>query len=66
MPIKVKIATAADDPKFQGYSSDNIINRLAAQGIHIEQSTKAREHSKDIAKAIVSVYRSDLELIPLS
>jgi phage replication-related protein YjqB (UPF0714/DUF867 family) len=57
LPIKVKIATAYDDPKFQGYSSDNVINRLAVQGIHIEQSAKAREHSKDIAKAIATVYR---------
>jgi phage replication-related protein YjqB (UPF0714/DUF867 family) len=58
LPIKIKIATAADDPKFQGCSPDNIINRLAAQGIHIEQSARAREYSKDIAKAIVTVYRS--------
>ena len=57
LPIKVKIATAYDDPKFQGYSSDNIINRLAEQGIHIEQSPEARAHSKDIAKAIAMVYR---------
>jgi len=58
LPIKVKIATAYDDPKFQGYSSDNIINRLAEQGIHIEQSPEARAHSKDITKAIAIVYRS--------
>ena len=58
LPIKVKIATTTDNPKFQGCSLDNIINRLAAQGIHIEQSARAREYSKDIAKAIVTVYRS--------
>jgi len=58
LPIVVKIATPSDDPKFQGSSSDNIINRLAAQGVHIEQSARARKSSKDIAKAIVTVYRS--------
>ena len=58
LPIKVRIATTTDNPKFQGCSPDNIINRLAAQGIHIEQSARAREYSKDIAKAIVTVYRS--------
>jgi phage replication-related protein YjqB (UPF0714/DUF867 family) len=56
--IKIKIATATDDPKFQGYSSDNIINRLVVQGIHIEQSSEAREHSIDISKAVASVFCS--------
>ena len=55
LPIKIKIAAASDNPKFQGYSSDNIVNRLAVQGIHIEQFREAREHSKDIAKAVASV-----------
>jgi phage replication-related protein YjqB (UPF0714/DUF867 family) len=58
LPINVKIATTTDDPKFQGFSPENIINRLAAQGVHIEQSAQARKFSKDIAKAIVTVYRS--------
>jgi phage replication-related protein YjqB (UPF0714/DUF867 family) len=58
LPINVKIATTTDDPKFQGFSPENIINRLAAQGVHIEQSLQGRKFSKDIAKAIVTVYRS--------
>jgi len=56
LPIEVKIATTTDDPKFQGSSSDNLINRLAAQGIHIEQSAQARQFAEDIANAIVMVY----------
>jgi phage replication-related protein YjqB (UPF0714/DUF867 family) len=60
LPMQVKIATTTDDAKFQGSSPDNIINRLAAQGVHIEQSAQARKFSKDIAKAIVTVYRSRL------
>jgi hypothetical protein len=56
LPIKIKIATTTDDPKFQGFSSDNLINRLAAQGIHIEQSSQARKFGDDIAHAIVAVY----------
>jgi phage replication-related protein YjqB (UPF0714/DUF867 family) len=58
LPIEVKIATTADNPKFQGFSSGNLINRLAAQGIHLEQSAEARKFSEDIARAIVTVYRS--------
>jgi phage replication-related protein YjqB (UPF0714/DUF867 family) len=58
LPIDVKIATTADNPKFQGVSSDNLINRLATQGIHLEQSADARKSSEDIARAIVTVYRS--------
>jgi len=56
LSIKVKIAAPADDPKFQGFSWENLINRLAARGIHIEQSTQARELGEDIANAIVTVY----------
>jgi phage replication-related protein YjqB (UPF0714/DUF867 family) len=59
LPIKIKIAAASDNPKFQGYSADNIVNRLAVQGVHIEQSREAREHSKDIAKAVASVFCSN-------
>lgn len=54
MPIK--IATDDDDPKFQGWRPANLINRLAAQGIHIEQSSRAREYGEKIAKAIATVY----------
>jgi phage replication-related protein YjqB (UPF0714/DUF867 family) len=56
--IKIKIATADDDPKFQGRKPENLINRLAGQGIHIEQSSDARKFSEQIAKAVANVYRS--------
>ena len=41
-------------------SPENLINRLAAQGIHIEQSAEARKFSENIAKAIATVYRSPI------
>ena len=58
LPVRISIATKDDDPKFQGASPENLINRLAAQGIHIEQSAEARKFSENIAKAIATVYRS--------
>jgi phage replication-related protein YjqB (UPF0714/DUF867 family) len=58
LPVRIKIATATDDPKFQGVSRENLINRLAVQGIHIEQSRQARKFSETIAKAIATVYQS--------
>lgn len=60
LPLEIRLATETDDPKFQGRSPDNLINRLAAQGIHIEQSAKARTFDVQIATAIASVYRSPL------
>jgi phage replication-related protein YjqB (UPF0714/DUF867 family) len=60
LPLQIKIATGDDDPKFQGRSADNLINRLAAQGIHIEQSSAAREFREKIAQAIATVYRSPI------
>lgn len=60
LPLKIKIATETDDPKFQGASPENLINRLAAQGIHIEQSSAAREFGEQIAKAIATQYRSPI------
>ncbi|MCA1606337.1 MAG: hypothetical protein LC775_12895 [Acidobacteria bacterium] len=56
--MHIRTATKDDNPKFQGASPENLINRLAAQGIHIEQSAEAREFSVNIAKAIATVYRS--------
>ncbi len=36
LPIKVKISTRQDSPKFQGFSAENITNRLASRGgIHL-------------------------------
>jgi phage replication-related protein YjqB (UPF0714/DUF867 family) len=60
MPLQIRIATEADDPKFQGRSADNLINRLATQGIHIEQSSDARTFSEKIANAIATVYATPL------
>ncbi len=59
LPIKVKISTCYDDPKFQGFSAENIINRLATSGIHLEQSFEAREKFQgEIARAIAEVFAS--------
>jgi phage replication-related protein YjqB (UPF0714/DUF867 family) len=57
LPIKVKISTDDDSPKFQGFSPDNLINRLATHGIHIEQSTHARKKFYgEIARAISKLF----------
>jgi phage replication-related protein YjqB (UPF0714/DUF867 family) len=58
LPLKVKISTLADDPKFQGFSPENVINRLAASGIHLEQSAEARVFHKEIAGAVTNVFAS--------
>ena len=42
LPIKVKISTRYDKPKFQGFSPENIINRLATSGIQLEQSHRSQ------------------------
>jgi len=57
LPLEIRVATAIDDPKFQGRSPENLINRLAVQGIHIEQSAKARTFDLQIATAVAAVYR---------
>jgi phage replication-related protein YjqB (UPF0714/DUF867 family) len=49
LPIKVKISNSDDEPKFQGFSENNIINRLATSGIQLEQSHQAREYCAEIA-----------------
>jgi phage replication-related protein YjqB (UPF0714/DUF867 family) len=56
LPLQIRIATKNDDPKFQGRTADNVINRLASQGIQIEQSSDAREFGEKIATAIATVY----------
>jgi phage replication-related protein YjqB (UPF0714/DUF867 family) len=56
LPLEIRIATESDDPKFQGRSADNLINRLSAQGIHLEQSGEARRFSREIVAAIAPVY----------
>jgi phage replication-related protein YjqB (UPF0714/DUF867 family) len=58
LPLNVKISTDADKPKFQGFSADNVINRLATSGIHLEQSAKARVHHQAIARAVATVFAS--------
>ena len=43
LPIEVKISSGDDSPKFQGFSPENLINRLARRGIHLEQSIASQE-----------------------
>ena len=57
-PIRVKISTCCDDPKFQGFSPENLINRLTTRGIHLEQSLEAREFHEEIARAVAKVFAS--------
>jgi phage replication-related protein YjqB (UPF0714/DUF867 family) len=59
LPIEVKISTDNDKPKFQGFSPENIINRLATRGIQFEQSRRAREEfGQEIAVAVARVFAS--------
>ena len=59
LPLQVKISTGDDRPKFQGSRRENVINRLAANGIQLEQSFQAREgFHKEIADAVASVFAS--------
>ena len=63
LPIKVKISTRHDSPKFQGFSAENITNRLATSGIHLEQSTQARKYYLEIARAVSQVFVSPLRFL---
>ena len=59
LPIKVKISTDDDNPKFQGFSPDNLINRLVTSGIHLEQSLEARKKFRgEIARAVAKTFAS--------
>jgi phage replication-related protein YjqB (UPF0714/DUF867 family) len=54
IPVEIAGATSA----FNGNDPKNIVNRLAANGIQIEQSKAAREHYwQPIADAVASVFR---------
>jgi phage replication-related protein YjqB (UPF0714/DUF867 family) len=66
LPIKVRISTPYDDPKFQGFSPENIINRLTARGIQLEQSLEARKFHREIACAVASVFVSRLRFLVCS
>ena len=64
LPIEVKISTGNDKPKFQGFSPENIINRLATRGIQLEQSRRARENfGQKIAVAVAKVFASRRRLL---
>ena len=64
LPIEVKISTSNDKPKFQGFSRENIINRLATSGIQLEQSRDAREKfGQQIAVAVARVFASHRRLL---
>jgi phage replication-related protein YjqB (UPF0714/DUF867 family) len=66
LPIKVKISTRYDNPKFQGFRPENIINRLTTRGIQLEQSLEARKFHREIACAVASVFVSRLRLLVCS
>ena len=64
LSIEVKISTCSDKPKFQGFSPENIINRLATSGIQLEQSRHAREKfGQQIAGAVAKVFASRRRLL---
>jgi phage replication-related protein YjqB (UPF0714/DUF867 family) len=64
LPIEVKISTCSDKPKFQGFSPENIINRLASRGIQLEQSREARQNfGCEIALAVAKVFASPRRLL---
>jgi phage replication-related protein YjqB (UPF0714/DUF867 family) len=63
LPIKVKISTRHDSPKFQGFSAENITNRVAKRGIHLEQSAQARKYYLEIARAVAQVFVSRLRFL---
>src|SRR4029077_4705676 len=63
LPIKIKISTRYDDPKFQGFSPENIINRLTTRGIQLEQSIEARKYYREIACAVAKVFASRLRFL---
>ncbi len=64
LPIKVKISTRQDSPKFQGFSAENITNRLATRGgIHLEQSAQARKYYQEIARAVAHAFVSRLRFL---
>jgi len=63
LPIEVRISTNDDSPKFQGFSPENLINRLARRGIHLEQSAQARKYYLEIARAVAQVFVSRLRFL---
>jgi len=63
LPLKVKISTSHDSRKFQGFSVDNITNRIAKSGIHLEQSAQARKYYREIANAVAQVFDSRLRFL---
>jgi phage replication-related protein YjqB (UPF0714/DUF867 family) len=63
LPIKIKISTRYDDPKFQGFSPENIINRLTTRGIQLEQSIEARKYYREIACAVAKVFALRLRFL---
>ena len=54
----MNISTSHDNPKFQGFSPENLINRLTTRGIHLEQSLEARKFHGEIARAVAKVFAS--------
>jgi phage replication-related protein YjqB (UPF0714/DUF867 family) len=64
LSMEVKISTSSDPAKFQGFRPENIINRVAASGIQLEQSRDAREKfGQQIAGAVAKVFASRRRLL---
>lgn len=64
LSMEVKISTCSDPAKFQGFRLENIINRVAASGIQLEQSRDAREKfGQQIAGAVAKVFASSRRLL---
>ena len=64
LSMEVKISTDWDPAKFQGFSPENIINRLATGGIQLEQSRDAREKfGQQIVSAVAKVFASRRRLL---
>jgi phage replication-related protein YjqB (UPF0714/DUF867 family) len=64
LSMEVKISTDCDPAKFQGFRLENIINRVAASGIQLEQSRDAREKfGQQIAGAVAKVFASSRRLL---
>jgi hypothetical protein len=56
LAVKARISSKNDNSQFQGFSSDNLIDRLSTRGIHLEQSAQARNYHLDIARAVAEAF----------
>jgi hypothetical protein len=61
--IRVKMSTDYDNPKFQGFSPDNLINRVTTREIHLEQSADGSAFHGEIAYAVAKVLATRWRLL---